>query len=1278
MKTGRFSIFALVLAAATLCVSAWGQATTSLHGTVLDPSGAAIAGAKVTITATATNVSRSTMTTSTGSYSFPAVLPGVYSLTVKASGFQTWAETGLQLMVSLPASRTVQMKVGSNTQTVQVTGIAPLLNTTDPSLGNTMGTESIENLPVEAENMTLLLSFQPGVVYNGTNALESNYDSRAGSVNGERSDQNNITLDGVSDNNEFEGYAFNGILPTTQFSIQEFRVTTSNYDATEGRSSGAQITMETKSGTNLFHGNLYEFNRNTWGLANDYFLKQSQLANGQANRPGKLIRNIFGGDLGGPLVHNKTFFFFNYEGHRTAHEQSTIENIPSSTLRDGIIEYGCSSAAVTAGQCPGGSVTGISGASYTVPAGSYALSPTQLMTMDPIHEGPDPAALAYFATYPTPNAPATLDAPNYAGYRFASPYFQNDNWYIARLDHTFDSKDSLFLRGEAVHDRDTLAGPFQPGHPPQSLQVDFSKGLVAGYTRVFGPTLVNNFRYGITKESVGNNGDSNQPWVYMRDLNQDAGNYTSAATAPVHNFVDTVSLQHGSHNFQVGANILLIRRHDYTNGNSFSDALTNADWIAGGGFAGKGNALDPGANGYPAVGTAHAYDFPLAAMMGMASEIDAHYNYAVASRTTATPLGQGANVQRHWATDTYSLFFQDTWQARHDLSITYGLDYQLMTPITEIDGQQVAPSVNMGQWFNQRASEMLKGIPSNHDALIKFQPAGSYWGGPGLYSAQTKNFAPRLGFAWSPHPSWNWLESLTGQGQTSVRGGFGMYYDNFGPALAMNYDASGSFGLASVLENPAATLTIGQVPRITSMNVIPTTDNSGNTIMEPPPPSTYPATYPQGAEAIATGIDQSIKTPYSYAVDFSIERQLPGNMTLDVAYVGHYGHGELALDDIAEPLDLRDPKTGIDYFTAVTALAKLARQGVPLSAINAATVGPSASYWSDMFGAQSQYNICSTGANTPSILQAAYDLFEGPGCGSEYNETTGLYITDVAGYPFKPLGGLNSYFNSQFSSLWAWRSMSNSNYHALQVSLHKQMSNGVLFGFNYTYSHSLDIASFAERSAHFLTDSIINAWDPHQMYASSDFDLRHQINGYWLAKLPFGRGEALGRNSNRIVDGLIGGWQLGGTTRWSSGFPWSAFMGYVWPTNWDEMGWANEVKPAATEGSSGYSISQGAPNVFKNPTSALSDFDYAFPGQSGTRNNLRGQGFFDTDMNLAKKFRIVEHQNFEIRWQVFNAFNNTRFDVQSIQDEQDAGNFGSYTGELSTPREMEFAGVYTF
>lgn len=1266
MKGGRLSIFALVAVACTLCVYAWGQATTSLHGIVTDTSGAAIAGAHVTLTESETGTSRDTITNSTGEYSFPAELPGMYSLKITANGFQTYLQQGLQLLVSLPASTNVQMQVGSVSQTVNVSERTPLLNTTDASLGHTMGTDTIQSLPMRAESMPLLLSLQPGVVFNGQNNLQSSYDTRAGSVNGERSDQNNITLDGVSDNDEFAGYAFNGVLPTTPFSTQEFRVTTSNYDATQGRSAGAQITMVTRSGTNHFHGNLYEFNRNTIGEANDWFLKQSQISGGQPNRPVKLVRNVFGGDLGGPFVQNHFFFFFNYEGHRVSTAQSVVRNIPSSTLRDGIIEYACTDAT----KCPGGSVTGLSGSSYQVAPGNYALDAQQLAGMDPLGIGPSSVALKYFDTYPTPNAPAVLDAPNFAGYRFASPVKSNDNWYIGRLDYNINASNTLFLRGTAVHDRDDGAGPFLPGSPAQSTNVDFSKGLVAGYTWVLNPSWVNNFRYGLTRQSLGINGDSNLPWIGMRDLDQDI-NRTTAAVTPVHNFIDTVSWQRGSHAFQFGASILVIRRNDYTNSNSFSDALTNADWNVDGGFAGTGNALDPAASGYPAIdiaNSAHAYDFPLAAMMGMASEVDARYNYAVTNQTTATPISQGTPVVRHWATDTYNLFFQDTWQARPGLSINYGLNYQLMTPITEMNGQQVEPNVNMGRWFNQRANNMMKGIPSNQDAVISFAPSGSHWGKSGMYGAQTKNFAPRIGIAWSPRPDWSLLKSLTGNGRAVIRAGFGMYYDNFGPALATNYDANGSFGISTVLENPID-ISIADIPRITSMNSIPTTDNSGNAIMEPAPPSTFPVTYPLGSEAIGTGIDQSLKTPYSYAVDLSIQRELPGRVMFDAGYVGHFGHRGLALDDIATPTDMVDPKTGIDYFSAATALAKLYRQGVPMSQITAEMVGQTASYWDDMF-TPSSTGYAGPAAGAANQLQAAYAWFEH----HQNNETSSLYDLDVIGDAPTPVGGLNSYYNSQFSSLWAWRSMSNSNYHALQLSLRKQMSHGVMFGFNYTYSHSLDIASFSERAVHFLTDSIINPWDPHQMYGPSDFDLRHQINGYWVAKLPFGKGEPLARTTNGAVDALIGGWQLAGTSRWTSGFPFSVFMGYVWPTNWDEMGWANQIKPVST----GRTIVNGTPNIFKDPTAAMSSFDYAYPGQSGQRNNIRGDGFLNTDMNLSKSFNIREKQSFQVRWQVFNVFNTHRFDAAGVQDEQDAGGFGSYTSLLTLPREMEFGGVYTF
>ena len=1316
---------AVVIFWLSVCATlAWGQATTSLRGTVTDSSGSAIRGAHVTIVNDSTNFNRTTDTGMDGTYVLPELPPGAYDLTVEAKGFKKYTVKGVLLRVELPATVNVQMQVGTIAEAVSVTAEAPVLNTTDASVGQTMESEAIENLPLPAENTVLLLSLQPGVAFNGENILTNDYDTRAGMVNGERSDQNNISLDGVSNNNEFAGYAFNGILPTTPFSVDEFRVTTSNYDASEGHSSGAQIALVTKGGTNKFHGSLYEFNRNGVGEGNDFFLKNSQLGNSLPNRPTQLVWNNYGGTIGGPILKNRLFFFFNYEGHRQNVQQSVARTVPSALLQDGVIQYRCAGASA----CPGMTVTGASGNSYPIQAGSYGLGPNDLAQMDPLGIGVSQGVLAYFQTYPVPNTTAgTSDFPNFGTYRFAAPTTTRENWFIGRLDYklTQNGSHTLFFRGTAVDDKYGNA-PFQAGRAPMTKSLSLAKGFVAGYTSLWGSHLVNNIRYGLTRDSVGVSGDSNAPWVYMRDLDQDIA-YSYGHTAPVHNVVDNVDWTKGSHSFQFGFNFLLSRLNNYDFGANFSDALTNADWIAEGGFANKNNGFNPAciAQGFsnctaadtlPAVdvGFQHAYDFPMAALIGLESEVDGVYNYKIGANGGSL-IGQNQPIIRHWATGNYNLFFQDTWKVRRNLSVTYGLNYQLMTPMTETAGQEVTPTVNMGTWFNQRQAAMYKGIPDNQvlgGAQIGFGPAGSPYGKPGLYGAQTKNFAPRLGIAWSPHKESGWLAKILGEDKTSIRAGAGMYYQNFGPELAQFYSAAGEYGVSTGATNPSATLPLANAPRVgasmSDMNNIPLSLLS-NLGLTPPSDITFPQV-PPASFAITRGIDQSLKTPYSYALDLSIQRQLPGKMTLDVAYVGHFAHRLLVLDDVAEPMNLVDPASGISYFQAAKQQSQVWRQllaqtgGDPVAAEGMFTdsmVGSTAAYWQNMLAPHSSYSsVCLTG-NPTTQLGAVFDIF-GPGCGSLYNETTGNFLIDVVGLPSYLKTGPYSFYNNQYSSLWDWRSIAWSNYNALQVSLNKQMSHGVMFGFNYTYSKSLDIESMAERGVHYLTDSVINAWDPGQMYGPSDADLRHQINGYWVAELPFGHGRALAGTAHGALDALIGGWRFAGTTRWTSGFPVSVFQGYVWPTNWDEMGWSNMTGAPVgsgttigngtlqTDGSiSGNGILAGTPNIFKNPNCAATNgapcarggFDYAFPGESGKRNTVRGDGYLATDINLSKQWRIphTESHSFELRWSVFNVFNNTRFDAFSMQDEWDVpDSFGNYSSTLTNPRRMEFAGVYRF
>ncbi len=1311
-----FASLVVVFASVLWAIAAWGQATTSLRGAVTDPSGAAIPGAKVTIVNPSTGVTRSATTAGDGTYVFAQLLPGTYVLNVEATGFQKYNQTGVVLRVALPATVNVAMKVGAVTQVVSVSGQAPLLNTTNASIGQTMGSTQIEQLPLEARNVPSLLSIQPGVVYTSDRNDLYTYDTRSGAVDGERSDQSNVTLDGVDVNDQFEGTAFHSVLPVTVDSIEEFRVTTSNYGASEGRSAGGQVALVTKGGTNHFHGSLYEYNRNTSTVANDFFIKSAEAASGQPNVPPKLIRNIFGGSIGGPFIHNRFFFFFNYEGRRDAQAVSAVRTIPSSTLRDGIMQYQCA----TSSDCPGMSVTGISGKQYTVQPGYYALNANQLTSMDPLGLGPNKATLSYFNTFPQPNDNGVGDGVNFSGYRFAAPLSRHYNWLIGRLDYkiTRNGNHSLFIRGSGRDDT-TNGEPFLPGAPPETTQKDLSKGFVVGYTALLGAHWVNNFRYGLTYQSIGTAGNSNLPWIFIRSMDQ--GVYRSTSfTVPTHNIVDNVSWNHGSHTMQFGLDFYIIRRNSNSTQNSFSDGVTNADWIDSAHIARSKDALDPGANNYPVVssGFVNSYDFPLAGLLGMVTEVDATYNFHLNQDYTGTALAQGAPVPRHWAIDQYDLFWQDVWQVRPNVTFTYGLRWALLKPIWESAGQEVAPTFSLGPWFNQRGVRMQQGLPSSMDPLIQFAPAGPVYGKPGFYNWQKKNFAPRIAIAWTPRiSSGTWLSKIFGSGdKTVIRAGWGMYYDHFGPALATAFDANGAFGLSTGLTNPPGTQTISSAPRLTSMNVIPTVDNNGQQIFIAAPPAKYPQTFPDtldtGGFAIAYGLDSSLRTPYSYAIDLSVDRQLTNTMALSISYVGHIAHRLLVQSDLAMPYNLADPKSGISYFAAAARFSQLARQGVDPSTLTNAQVGPTAKYWQDIMAplaSGDQYSVndpvwgfgCANGGPTSNPVVAAYQLFQ---C-TVYNETTGLFFLDLYGIPgtqqdssgvpnfYYSKFGPNAFYNPQYSSLYAWRSIGYSNYNSLQVSLQKRMSHGVLFDFNYTYSKSLDIQSDATSVGNCGIacgfGSVINSWSPYQLYGPSAFDLRHQFNADWVVDLPFGRGRMVGRNIGRGLDALVGGWELSGLARYTTGFPVNAFGGYDWPTNWELGGNAILTGSKIPQGTTNLAPSNdpnfpvsGGWNMFSNVQQAFQGFDYPYPGQSGVRNAIRGQGYAGWDMGLSKLWHMPYNENhtLQFRWDVFNVPNLKRFDVQSVTNELDIGsyNFGKYTRLLTNPRVMQFALRYQF
>ena len=1313
---------------------------TSLRGTVTDPSGKPIAGATVALRNTESGAERTLLTDADGTYQFQQLPAGDYTLTVSASGFSSYLRKNLALLVNTPVTANVQLVIGTASESVTVTGEPPPLNLVDASLGSSFAQNQIRDLPIDGRNVPELLSLQAGVVFTGNTlntslAAYKDQDTRNGAVNGARGDQSNITLDGVDVNDQNSGYAFTSVLPITQDSVQEFRVTTSNYTADAGTGSGAQTALITRSGTNVWHGSAYEYLRNTATSANDYLTKRAQidscllsgtpLSDKQCNEPLKLIRNVFGGTIGGPIIKDRLFFFYNYEGTRLREQQSVVRNIPTVSLRDGVMIYQCADPTA----CPGGSKTGISGTTYTFAPGFTGMSPTDIQNLDPLHAPLNASSymIQYFkAAYGNlvTNDNSVGDGFNYAGYRWSAPFNLNNNANIARIDYNVTAKgtQTLFWRG-AMQNLFNPQAPFLPGTPPEQTLIDFSKGMAVGYTALIGNTKVNTFRWGFTRQSTGYVGNSSQPWNTFYTLDN-SFTYSHNFQMPVNNLLDDFSWTKGKHTIQFGGNVGLARDPRISYLHSFSQGKGATFWMAPVGFANTGgqSPLDPINGGFPEPASSSAYDYPMLGLLGMVSLVNSNWNYAKGGTTQ----GQGAPVKRDYGLNWYEFYGQDSWRFRPNFTINLGLRWSIFPPPWEINGLQASPDVNMGRFFHQNEINMQNGLGYADVPVISFKPGGKANGGPGFYNTDMANFSPRISLAYSPHLEGDFFRRLFGApDQTVIRAGFSMVYDRAGMQLINTFDANAPAGYSTSLTNPCCVDGAAQVPRVTNIHDVQDLVNqSGTPYFQAAPNGSFPQTPPSGypgGQAITWGVDQSLKTPYAYAVDLSIGRDLGHGYSLQLAYVGRFGHRLLTQRDLMQPLDLIDPKSKIDYFKAATAISKLAAsQGVAALNLSAAdfdkALGPTAVYWSNLLKAcvanstgtctpssstglapgATAYQNYVTGYMTPDAAQAAYSLYVTSGAYAG-DEVVGLgnidlygYLNDNQGNPYYFNGKTGEMISQQFTTSYGWSSIGSSNYNGLQATLKKQFRNGVQFDFNYTFSKSIDITSAASRVGYSGTDNIgppgsrlVNAFAPSQFRAVSDFDTTHQLNANWVADLPFGRGRSLGRNISAPLNAVIGDWQLTGVLRWTSGFPFSVDNGQFWATDWDEQGNGQLVSKPKTGVFK--NPATGTVSVFANPAAALNDFVHPYPGQSGTRNGLRGDGYAGWDMGLNKSWKMPwEGHTLQFRWEVFNVANLTRFNVlaglgdgaPSLQ--QSSTTFGSYAGLLTNPRVMQFALRYEF
>jgi hypothetical protein len=520
-----------------------------------------------------------------------------------------------------------------------------------------------------------------------------------------------------------------------------------------------------------------------------------------------------------------------------------------------------------------------------------------------------------------------------------------------------------------------------------------------------------------------------------------------------------------------------------------------------------------------------------------------------------------------------------------------------------------------------------------------------------------------------------------------------MVYDRIGQALATRFDQVGSFGLSTQLSSPVNSNNEDNPDiRFQGISVIP------NTLPEAPPGG-FPQTPPIASGQITQALDSSIKTPYSHVYNVVVGRELGGDYSIEAAYVGRTGRNQLIRRDLMMPLNFKDPKSGTDYFTAAKQMIDAARaSGDPLS------IAP-IPYWENMFpGAAGA--IFTDDAHTATQNMAEWFMENEPDwmtalwvADEDFNDPSspdyGQGLNSASCFPACPSTGPFTFFNRQYDSLGAMSSVARSQYNALQLSFRKRWSHGYQFDVNYTLAHAMDHGSAVERGSFFTTFDnggytgfLINTWNPDQQYADADFDIRHQINVNWVTELPFGHGKKFGKDVNGFVNAFIGDWSLAGLWRWTSGFPFNVQnCRSCWATNWNLQGNASLVNPGSLPslGTTKDKVND-LPSPFTDPTAAIADFRRDYPGESGLRNVLRGDGYFTIDTSIAKGWSMPwsPNQKLRFRWDIFNLTNTPRFDVGNVTMLPDRGTtFGSYNGSLATcdggaGRCMQFAIRYEF
>jgi len=1216
----------------------WAQTTNaSIYGTVKDASGAAVPKANVQAINTKTGVALPTVTNDAGIYIFPSLLPGEYKVTAEAPGFRNAIADHIELDVSAKITIDLKLEVGTAAESISVESVSSPIEAVNASVSNVVTLQRVQGLPLQSLDAGALVALQPGVV--GDN------------INGVRSQSQNVTLDGVN----IQETRYNGGVTTNTTTVNavdligEFRVSTAPVDAESGRGM-AQVQMISRSGTNEIHGSAFGFNRVTALSANTWFNNQlGDNPNGTQVAPRNfLIRNQFGARVGGPVIKNRTFFFFLYEGQRQTTNTTENDTVLTASARQGIFRFypGAQDANATAA-APTVDLSGnpVSPASATGP-----LQSVSIFGRDPNRLVPDPTGNVAIALkdVPLPNNFQRGDGLNTAGYVWEEPGTSNFNLYDFRIDHTLTQNTRLAFSMQAKH-ADQFNGYRGQVYPAQPTDAGLQKNYLYTFsaTTTIRPNLLNEFKAGVNYFEAGYAGpfypneDSVLPHIagvpFFFQFATITNEYTSnnapqGRTSPLYQYGDTVSWLKGHHALKGGVQAIFDSSNGYNSFYVIPGAITGAGSVP---FTNITTISGIGAN------STNAQNL-LGDLSGSLSGWEQSFNSAGGMNPTYVP---GETDRRDWRQHEYAGFLKDDWKATRSLTINLGVRYEYYSPPFEANGKSVIPVGGSAGAFGISGTSYAQAFTpgASSGSLTQLELVGPRSPNPNtpVYNPQYNTFLPGAGLSYA----------LGKDNKTVFRAGYSMSSDRnslrnadteVGSNPPMNTTPTYASGGLLNLSNVGVPYNPG-IPPFVGQGTIPLTDRT------------------QTLRVFDTGL----RNQYYQNYNASLQREITKDSILSVRLVGTKGSKLLS---------------GVNLDSDV-----ITSNGF-LNAFNVTRTGGEAPLFNQIFSGLTTGTQQGSDYVRSNSTLAAYLANNNVGAFANYVNSTPLG-TNVNGGLLAAAHLPQNFFvtNPQFANVYLVGNNGNSTYNAMQVEYEKRFSHGWVYQGSYTWSKALGELELGSTQYYDnnYRDPENRSFDKRIM----TFSRTNVFKSNAIYELPFGHGRAMMRNANRVVDGVLGGWKLSGILTYTSGVPFtvtapvSTFDQFTTGQTPDVIGNLSKGTGAIQFNGSGAcyfcNFKQIADPNISLLTSSIAARSTLFaqtgPGgvilqnpQPGTLGSLAqtfftSPNFFDVDLALTKQFRITERFNVEIRADFLNATNHPDFSTATIDSSIDDANFGRFT-----------------